>query len=349
MTSCNENPLDVTCTCSSKFASGTLSRIYDIGTEEYVCCGNVGYDMYDALNIEGNILKAGASMDDPRCETWWTGIINPLDTVALPLAGPSSSKVAVLESQVNISNYFPNPNINGVTNTFSCVGIESSGLPLIPTVPKYVVYQNPNAGETFIETIQCVPKGGDYQALSQTSFASTGNFAIYSVNGCNDTTSVSPPICMPANGITGISIGSQEFKSSNYTGYITPDSASTEAQIPWIILMVVLVILFIILIVILFRASGKDSTVCPSPPPCNNLPPPPKPVCVPPPPSNYVQRQTVYPPVATTTTTDFNIATPYAKPLPQADYVPTVVPTNIRYPVPTNVVTTYPSGSVLEL
>ena len=41
MSSCNENRLDITCTCSYRFGEGELSRIYDIASGEYVCCGNV--------------------------------------------------------------------------------------------------------------------------------------------------------------------------------------------------------------------------------------------------------------------------------------------------------------------
>jgi len=300
MSSCNENRLDINCTCSSKFGNGNLTRIYDISTDEYICCGNVGYKMYDATQLSGGDLKdAAALLDDSRCESWWRGTIDKEFTIALPTAAPTTSKLNILKEQVEVSKYFPNSNINGIAGSFSCLNIQSPGLPTVETVPKYVVYPNPNAGEKFIETIQCVPKGtNNYSELKQTNFASTGNFAIYGIQECNNNSS---QVCFPPNGIAGISIGSQEYKSNNFNGYITPDTCHKPSTCDkptncdknkncnnsnrnlWIGLIIVLVIIFIIIIFVLFMSSA--SSPCPEPP---------KPVCKPvcqPKPTYYPPKQ----------------------------------------------------------
>lgn len=276
MSSCNENHLDISCKCSSKFNQGNLSKIYDINTGEYVCCGNIGYDMYSAFQTEGNLRSAAASLDDSRCQTWWNGNINKNDTIALSNAGPTQSKLDIVENQLEISTYFPEPVINATNNTYSCVGVISPGLTNIPTVPKYVIYENPNAGEQYIETIECIPKGNSYQELASTEFTKTGNFAIYSIVGCTD-----EQICKPLNGTMGLSIGKEEFKSDKYNGHITPDDKdchnNNNYYTWWIVALVILSIIFLIIVIILFFAGDS------CPPTINKCLPPPPPTCLPPP------------------------------------------------------------------
>jgi len=261
MSSCNENRLDARCTCSSKFGNGALSKIYDIQSGEFVCCGNIKYDMYDALQQEGILVKAAASLDDPRCKTWWTNTINKRDTIAIIGAGPTTAKINTLQKQVDISDFFPNPNINGVSGAVSCVGITSPAVPTVSTtVPRYVSYPNPNAGELYIETLQCVPLGNPanpYQDLKQTTFAKEGDFAIFGIEGCSNLLPPSPNVCVPVNGIENLTIGPLEFESGNYGGSVNPNPKPSNSNTWLIVLLVVLAIIFIVLIIIMFMASGK--------------------------------------------------------------------------------------------
>ncbi len=279
MSSCNENHLDPRCACSSKFGEGSLSRIYDIPTGEFVCCGNIQYDMYNAFQDESSLIKAAAALDDPRCHTWWTRSIDRRETLAPLNAGPTPSKLSILRNQNDISYHFPNPDIIGPTGTVSCVGITSPGVPSVhTTVPRYVSYLNPDAGEKYIETIQCVPRGTDvnpYRALRQTGFAKTGDFAIFGIEGCTDAPLNS--VCVPSKGIENLGIGPLEFESTNYNGPIHPGPTpepceEKQSSRTWlIIVLVVLAVIFIILVICMFMASGKSGATAPPPPP----PPPP--------------------------------------------------------------------------
>ena len=62
---------------------------------------------------------------------------------------------------------------------------------------------------------------------------------------------------LPSNGLTGISIGAQEYRSPNFTGYITPDNGNNPCNDNkndrnlWIGLLILLAIIFIIIIIVL--------------------------------------------------------------------------------------------------
>ena len=60
------------------------------------------FDMASAVADKGGLIAGAASLDDPRCETWWNGDIDSANTIAVPLAGPTAAKLAIVTEQVGI-------------------------------------------------------------------------------------------------------------------------------------------------------------------------------------------------------------------------------------------------------
>lgn len=255
MSSCNENSLDVLCTCSSKFAPGDSTKIYDTESQEYVCCGKIKYDAAKAMETASSAKEAGALMDDPRCNSWWN---------STSVKKPNAFKLESVELQAKISGHFPPPNIKA-DGTYSCEGVKSSNNLTVPnTVPKYITYLNPNSGDKYIDTISCVPRGtiqDPYASLKNTPFSNEEDFAIFNIVGCETNTSKE---CKPFNSDNALgytsSIGSIDFSSTNYGGgkYHDKNGTSTDlSATSWNIILLILVLVFITFIILMFVARSK--------------------------------------------------------------------------------------------
>lgn len=288
MASCNESGIDRDCTCSSKFGPGVNSKVYDFGTQEFVCCGTVGYDLHNAIVENDNDLKNGAaSMDDIRCFNWWRGTIDSKEQSAVAGAGPSQSKLTALEHLATLSQAFPPPDIDGTTGEYSCVG-KVSGLSTLHTVPRYLAYRNPNAGDKYVETVACIPHDDSnpntpYNNVIPFLFSQNEDFAIFKIDTCNDLTN---QVCIPTAGINQAKLGTQEFASQLYTGGKFPDHGNQccnmDSNIMWLIIVILGALLFILLLVVLYYVFRKQPTPVPqygqvvSPVPVY-YPPPPQP------------------------------------------------------------------------
>lgn len=254
MASCNESALDTNCTCSSKFGPGVNTKLYDYETQEYLCCGKVGYDLHTAvLNNNNSLLEAAAAMDDPRCTDWWLGSLDPTYQAAVAGAGPSTSKVTALTHLATLSEAFPSAEIDGKTGEYKCDG-KVSGLSNLATVPRYLAYRNPDAGPNYVESVVCVP----YDATAPTTpynnvipelFSKNEDFAIFKINGCPNAGGTS---CAPAGGLATAGLGKLEFSSKLYTGGSYPNHGNSQCNIDYNIMWLLIVIFVSFFLVLLF-------------------------------------------------------------------------------------------------
>lgn len=266
MANCSESPLLDNCNCSSKFGPGSNTKVYDMESQQYLCCGNkVPYDMATLLTSHsGNLIDAAASADDTRCVNWWHTNIDPTKQNAVTGAGPTQAKLDAVQHMANISAAFPPPSIDGKTNTYSCTGKVSS-LSGLHTVPRYLSFKNPNAGENYTELVACVPHDDSksstpYSFLTGTSFNNNEDFAIFTMTGCNNLnleTCVTP--------IDKAPVGSLEFSSVNYNGSKFPSHDNSDdnvtSNMTWIIILVlcgVVVIMLLLLIWAWWRSSRRS-------------------------------------------------------------------------------------------
>jgi hypothetical protein len=267
MANCSESPLLDNCTCSSKFGAGNNTKLFDMDTQQYLCCGNkIPYDMATRLvNNGGNLVNAAAAADDTRCDAWWHTNVNSSQQVGVTGAGPTQSKLDAVQHMANISGAFPPPSIDGKTNLYSCIGKVSS-VSGLHTVPRYLSFRNPNAGENYTEMVACVPHddskaNAPYNFLTGTSFNNTEEFAIFTITGCSDLNSET---CITP--IDKAPIGSLEFNSGPYNGSKFPHHNNTDdntvSNMTWIIILVlcgIVVIMIVLLIWALWRSSRRSS------------------------------------------------------------------------------------------
>jgi hypothetical protein len=253
MASCNESKLSDSCTCNSKYGQGINSKIFDFATQEYICCGNVDYNLADSIANNGGNLKAGAAAtDDPRCMGWWTGSIDPSLQSAASTAGPSQSKLSAIQHQANISAAFPQVTIDGKTGMYDCTGKVSSLSNTLHTVPRFVSYKNPNTGG-YIESVECVPHddaaSNPYAFMTNNPINTSEEFAIFKIGGCTDLKSET---CTPINGIDTAPVGALEFSSSIYNGSKFPNHNNCDNNNwfnwSWILIFVLILVLVIILL-----------------------------------------------------------------------------------------------------
>ena len=266
MANCSESPLLDNCTCSSKFGPGSNTKVYDMESQQYLCCGNrIPYNMASLIASNGgNLIDAAASADDIRCNNWWHTNVDPTQQNAVVGAGPTQSKLDRVQHMANISEAFPPPSIDGKTNTYSCVG-KISSLSNLHTVPRYVSFRNPNAGENYTELVSCVPHddtktGAPYNFLNGTTFNNNEEFAIFKMTGCND-----PNLETCVVGIDKAPTGSLEYNSAIYNGSKFPNHDNTNENVTsnmtWIIILVlcgIVVIMILLLIWTWWRSSRKE-------------------------------------------------------------------------------------------
>ena len=272
--SCTLSPLDDLCSCGTRFSASKNSKLFDIESSEYLCCGKVGYSLSESVaNNSGTLLLGAAAMDDARCERWWSSSILPAEQRAVAGAGPSSSQLAALEHHSKISAAFPLASSDGKTNTYSCTG-KVSNISSLNTVPRYLSYKNPNpTGSNYVESVVCVPHDNTntdspYAFMNNTAFSQNQEFAIFKINGCTDPNSNT---CVAPNGIDTAAVGGIEYVSSVYEGSRFPRHNDSEDDgggiIPgmnsgsggwgWLILLILIVLFFIFFFIFIYYIVRK--------------------------------------------------------------------------------------------
>lgn len=243
MPSCNEDPYDAACYCSPRYGSGSRSRVLDLETGRYTCCGVVDYSgIYDR--------------GDGVCRGWSTGTLDPFRTYAEPNYGPSPNLEVGQRMQITMAATFPLARVR--RNAYIC----DRG-----SVPRYVQYPNLNAGSSFVETVACVPWDSINSQYSVTDGEpwDSGNFAFYLIRGCDGSPADEQYVCRPQSHVgSPCNVGPLDFRSTYYSGPSRPTTSSNgnapetvQGVTPWFFwLMLVIVIILLVITTALIATRG---------------------------------------------------------------------------------------------
>ena len=245
MTSCDENPYYNGCTCNPRYGTGGNSRVLELSTQTYHCCGEVAYN-----NLIGDA-------NDPFCNSsgWWQSALIPEIAIGAAGAGPTNQLLSAQYSVGQLAQQIPlsvmSVDLNG-NQSFSCVGFPSY------STPRLVSYLNPNNGSTYAQVVGCVPLDANQTAIAGLNSIpyTSGNFALYEFNACSTEATKWLQTCTLNGASSNINnIGSQNFKSSSYSGTASngTNGDSTEIagiqRLPFIIVLLIFIGLIILLII----------------------------------------------------------------------------------------------------
>lgn len=245
MTSCDENPYYNSCICNPRYGVGGNSRVLELATQAYHCCGQVAY----------NTLVGDAN--DPFCNTsgWWQSALIPELAIGSASAGPTNALLSAQSAVNQLATQIPLAVMtvdNNNNQSFSCVGYSSY------SAPRLVSYLNPNNGSTYVQVVGCVPLNSDQVSIAGTSGIpyTTGNFALYELKGCDTDATKWLQTCSINGSVSNINnVSSQSFKSPYYTGSVSNGNNGNSEEIagmnrlPFIVVLIIFVILIILLAV----------------------------------------------------------------------------------------------------
>jgi hypothetical protein len=245
MTSCDENPYFNGCVCNPRYGTGSNSRVLELSTQTYHCCGEVAYN-----NLVGDA-------NDSFCNTsgWWQSALIPELAYGASSAGPPQQLLSAQFDVNQIAQQIPLAVMtvdNNGNQSFSCVGFSNY------STPRLVSYLNPNNGSTYAQVVGCVPLNTDQVSIAGINGIpyTTGNFALYEFKGCDTDATKWLQTCTLNGAVSNINnISSQNFKSASYSGTVSNGTSGDSNEIagmqrlPFIIVLLIFVALVVLLII----------------------------------------------------------------------------------------------------